>query len=305
MDLRQLRVMLAVMEKGSLGKAAEWLNTSQPAVTKTIQRMEKELDVELFERRPQGMIPTLFAECLRSHAESISIGFSHALDEIRALKGGGIGLVTIASPPLVATGVLPDILRSVIDDHPGLQVRVITPSDALTQRLLDGEFDFGLDLLGVSSPDIGLEQRHLFNDQLVLIANRSNPIAKLCDPSPHELQNVKWILPVPGNLHRRRLSQFFELAGFPAPRAAIECSSTAFIKPVVAHSDYVGVIARIAMHSRGDAIERRLAIIEINSPSMVRPIGLIWRKQQVLTPSIRLVMNAVETACRKLNNAVA
>ena len=57
MDLRQLRVLLAVIEKGSLGRAAEWLNTSQPAVTKTIQRLEAELDV-LIHRDARGMRPT-------------------------------------------------------------------------------------------------------------------------------------------------------------------------------------------------------------------------------------------------------
>jgi len=246
------------------------------------------------------MKPTLFAECLRTHAESISIGLSQALDEIKTLKRGGIGLVTIAAPLSIASEILPNILLGVVDANPGLQIRVITPSDALTQRLLDGEFDFGLDLLGISPPNAGLEERHMFNDQLVLIARNDHPIASLNDPSPRELQDVKWILPVPGNLHRRRLSQFFELAGFPAPSAAIECSSTTLIKSVVARSDNVGIVAAIALHPEQDEVDRRLSKIEINSPSMVRPIGVVWRKQQVLTPSIRLVMSAIEMHCRRM-----
>ena len=101
MDLRQLRVLLAVIEKGSLGRASEWLNTSQPAVTKTIQRLEEELDVSLFDRDARGMRPTQFAECLATHARSISIGFSQAIDDVKSLKRGAKGIVTIGSPPLV------------------------------------------------------------------------------------------------------------------------------------------------------------------------------------------------------------
>ena len=301
MDLRQLRVLLAVIEKGSLGRAAEWLNTSQPAVTKTIQRLEAELDVSLFDRDARGMRPTQFAECLATHARSISIGVSQAIDDVKSLKGGAKGVVTIGSPPLIATEILPPVVVGLAKEHPGLHVRVITASDAVSDRISAGEFDFGLDLLGTMTGDSGLMERHLFNDKLVLIARQGHRIERLTAPTPHELQSFEWILPLPGNRHRRRLVQLFELAGLTPPSAAIECSTTAFLKTIVSQTDYIGIVAKIALHPQTDAADRKLKVIEIDSPSMLRPVGLVWRQSQVLTPAIRLAMHAIEERCRKLN----
>jgi DNA-binding transcriptional LysR family regulator len=302
MDLRQLRVLLAVIEKGSLGRASEWLNTSQPAVTKTIQRLEEELDVSLFDRDARGMRPTQFAECLATHARSISIGFSQAIDDVKSLKRGAKGIVTIGSPPLVATEILPPVVVGLVKEHPGLRVRVITASDAVSERILAGEFDFGLDLLGTTGSDSGLMQRQLFNDKLVLIARQGHRITHLTSPTPQDLQSFEWILPVLGNRHRRRLVQLFELAGLTPPAAAIECSTTAFLKAIVSQTDYIGIVARMALHPETDAADRKLKVIEIDSPSMLRPVGLVWRQSQVLTPAIRLAMRAVEDGCRKLGS---
>lgn len=300
MDLRQLRVLLAVIEKGSLGRAAEWLNTSQPAVTKTIQRLEAELDVSLFERDARGMRPTQFAECLATHARSISIGVSQAIDDVKSLKVGAKGIVTIGSPPLIATEILPRVVVELAKKHPGLHIRVITSSDAISDRILAGEFDFGLDLIGTTTRDSGLMERNLFNDKLVLIARQGHRIARLAAPTPQDLQSFEWILPLPGNRHRRRLVQLFELAGLTPPTAAIECSTTAFLKAIVSQTDYIGIVAKIALHPQTDAADRKLKVIEIDSPSMLRPVGLVWRQSQVLTPAIRLAMHAIEEHCRKL-----
>jgi DNA-binding transcriptional LysR family regulator len=298
MDVRQLRVLLAVLEKGSLGRAAEWLNTSQPAVTKTIQRLEEELDVPLFERDARGMRPTQFAQCLATHARSISIGLSQAADEVKALKRGAKGTVTIASPPLIATELLPDLMIKLVKQHPGLRVRITTASDAVSERILAGEFDFGIDLMGTTGSDSGLMEKELFNDQLVLIARKGHRLTRLVSPSPQDLQAFEWVLPVPGNRHRRRLTQFFELAGLTPPTAAVECSTTAFIKAVVGRTDYIAIVARMALHPDTDMADRELKVIEIDSPSMARPIGLVWRQSQVLTPAIRLAMQVIEDGCR-------
>ncbi len=103
MDLRNLRNMIAVLETGSLGKAAERLHISQPALTKSIQRLEQELGVRLFEREPRGMRPTLYAESLRGYAKATSVGMAQAIAHINALKNGTEGMITVAAPSIIAS----------------------------------------------------------------------------------------------------------------------------------------------------------------------------------------------------------
>jgi DNA-binding transcriptional LysR family regulator len=78
MDVRQLRTMLAIIEEGSLGKAALRLNMSHPALTKSIQRLEKHLGVRLLERDIRGMKPTFYAESLTGYAKAACIGMAEA-----------------------------------------------------------------------------------------------------------------------------------------------------------------------------------------------------------------------------------
>src|SRR3954469_18990341 len=101
MDLRHLRNMLAVMEEGSLGKAAQRLNVSQPALTKSIQRLEEHLGVRLFDREVRGMKPTFYAESLKGYAKAACIGMTEAETQIAALRDGTEGIITVAGPPFV------------------------------------------------------------------------------------------------------------------------------------------------------------------------------------------------------------
>jgi DNA-binding transcriptional LysR family regulator len=88
MDVRHLRNMLAVIEEGSLGKATRHLNISQPALTKSIQRLEEHLGVRLFDREARGMKPTFYAESLKGYAKAACIGMAEAESQIAALRDG-------------------------------------------------------------------------------------------------------------------------------------------------------------------------------------------------------------------------
>ncbi|HVY56481.1 MAG TPA: LysR family transcriptional regulator, partial [Xanthobacteraceae bacterium] len=89
MDLaRQFQNLLMVIEKGSLGKAAEALHISQPALTKSMRRLEDQLGVPLFYRDARGMRPTVYGEALHAHAQGIAIGIDQALRDIAALRAG-------------------------------------------------------------------------------------------------------------------------------------------------------------------------------------------------------------------------
>src|SRR6478672_10142230 len=110
MDVRHLRNMLAVIEERSLGKAAQRLNMSQPALTKSLQRLEEHLGVRLFEREIRGMRTAFYADSLRGYATAACIGMAEAESQIAALRNGTEGIITVAGPPLLMTDLLPPML---------------------------------------------------------------------------------------------------------------------------------------------------------------------------------------------------
>jgi DNA-binding transcriptional LysR family regulator len=294
MDVRQLQTMIAVAEKGSVGKAAAALNVSQPALTKSIQRLEERLGVPLFHRGSKGMRPTVYGEALLAHAYGISAGVEQALREIEGMKMGAQGTVKVAAGPLMTSDILAAAMTTFTREHPLIRVNIHTAIGDHTPALLRGEYDFVLTLLPLGSQRSGVVQRELVTDRISVIATRDHPLARRRRVRLADLLGFKWVLPEPGHNHRQRFSKLFEAENLPVPEPDIECSSTEFIKAVVTRSDYLGLIAHMGI-TRDP--KPSIAEIAVDSPFMVRPIGIVWRRHQVLSKPSRMLIAAIEAAC--------
>src|SRR5688572_23951499 len=110
LDPRQLRAFLAIVRCGSLGLAAESLHITQPALSRTVRRLEGQLGVALFERRTTGMELTPFGHALLPHATVLSEEASVAIEQINSLRGLGHGTLRIGAIGSVAVKVLPGVL---------------------------------------------------------------------------------------------------------------------------------------------------------------------------------------------------
>jgi len=297
MDIRQLQNLLTVLETGSLRKAAEALHVSQPSLTKSIQRLEAQLNVELFERSMQGMRPTLYAECLRPFAQSICVGIDQALAQVKALRTGTGGVVSIAAPPLIATALLPEAIHRFKRHHADVSIRIVTRSADLVPALLSGEYDFIVDIISGEPRAAQVHQKPLMDDWLLVVAAPSHPAARLASITPYELQSFSWVLPHPDTIHRRRINQVFEAASLPAPYAAIECTTTELILEIDARGDHLGLVSALAFRRESEACN--VKVLPFNSPLLRRPIGLVWREQHALSPASKILIQMIEAVSRE------
>lgn len=295
MDIRSLRSMLAIIETGSLNKAAERLNVSQPALTKTIQRMEAQLGVKLFERDTRGMHPTPYAEEFRAYAQAACTGYDRAVASLNASRSGLQGTVTIASTPLLSASLLPEAVVRVAQGNPDFRVKFDSRGQDLLEWLLAGKCDLALiPLDGIREQ--GLVQRYLLNDEWVVIARPDHPLSQQQHVTVQDLHACGWIYSDSDSFHRRRLQRFFEDAGLAMPPARIFSRPPTLQKALVACSDYVALVARLIVEE--EAKSGRLKIIEIDS-SMVRPIGFLWRENDKLSPAAKALIGALEAVCRE------
>lgn len=293
MDVKQLQNVIAVIEKGSLGKAAATLNMSQPALTKSIQRLEERLGVPLFHRDSKGMRTTVYGDALRPHAQGIAASIDQAIREIESMRTGLRGTVKIAAGPLMTSEILSKAIIALMRDHPLIRVNIHTAIGDHTADLLAGKYDFVLSVLPLGQQSTGVVQRELLKDRIVVIARSDHPLMRRARVHPKDLLDAKWILPQPGHNHRVRLSRVFEAENLPVPQPDIECSSTDFIKSVVMHGQHVGLIAHMGITNDRKSPIQALAL---ESPIMVRPIGMLWREHQVLSKPSRLLIAAIEKA---------
>lgn len=297
MDLRHLRNMLAVMEEGSLGKAAQRLNVSQPALTKSIQRLEEHLGVRLFERETRGMRPTFYAESLRGYAKAACVGMAEAESQIASLRNGTEGIITVAGPPLIATELLPHVLVQLGTERPKLQVRVVSQNKELFTDLQEGKFDLVVGMLYNELPKTGLERQWLFDDRLVLVMRPGHPLARRRKIDPKDLLEQKWVFADRDTWSHRRLKLYFEQAGLTLPRARIESRNPAILKSVIMISDHIGMIARLGVET--EIAEGQLAAVQIDSPLMQRPIGIVRRENEPMSPAVKVLVRIIEDVCRQ------
>lgn len=301
MDVRHLRNMLAVIEEGSLGRAARRLNVSQPALTKSIQRLEEHLGVPLFERDIRGMKPTFFAESLKGHAKAACIGVAEAERQIAALRRGTEGTITIAGPPLIMTELVPEALVRISQERPKLQVRVVSQNKELFTELLDGKFSLVVAMLYNEMPKQGLATHWLFDDRLVLAMRPDHSLARRRKVKPGDLVDQKWVFGENDNWSQRRLGLYFEQNGLALPRAQVETRDPAVIKSLIMISDHIGMIARLGIEkeiSRG-----LLKCVEIDSPLMLRPIGIVRRQNEPISPAIDFLIRIFEGICARRRRA--
>jgi DNA-binding transcriptional LysR family regulator len=295
-DLRHLRNMLAVIEEGSLGKAAQRLNISQPALTKSIQRLEEHLGVRLFERVSRGMKPTFYAESLQGYAKAACVGMAEAQSRITALRNGTEGIITVAAPPQIATEFLPGLLVQLARERPKLQIRIVSQNKDLFLNLLEGRFDLVVGMLYEEVPNEGLTREWLFDDKLVLIMRADHPLSSKTNLRPDDLVGEKWVFSDANTWNQRRLRLYFEQAGLPVPVAQMECREPSVLKAIVAISDYVSVIARLGAES--EVNRGTLRAMDLYSPLMQRPIGIVRRSREQMSPAIKSFIRIAHEMCR-------
>ena len=297
MDIRNLRSILAVMETGSLTAAAIQLGISQPALTKSIQRLEAQLGAPLFTREPKGMRATVYGESLREFARSTCVGMAETIKEIEALKNGTRGYVTIGGPPLIAQHLFPEIIVRTTKAYPNLRIRIVEQIDDLFSSLLDGKFDLLAATLTSEGQQSGLNHMWMLDDHLVIVARPGHAVTKLKSPRARDLTSFNWIFSSIGNLHRNRLERFFESENVPLPKAVAETSAPEMVRSIVVQTDCIALMAK--MGAQADLDAGILEHVEIESPFMLRSISMLWRSTHPLSPAASRVMDIVKVICRE------
>jgi DNA-binding transcriptional LysR family regulator len=302
MDIRHLRNMLAVMEEGSLGKAAQRLHISQAALTKSIQRLEEQLGVRLFDREARGMKPTFYADSLRGYAKAACIGMAEAESQIASLRNGTEGVITVAGPPLIVTEFLPQVLVKLSEERPKLQVRVVGQNRELFTDLLEGHFNLVVAMLYDELPKQGLSKQWLFDDRLVLVMRPDHPLARRRKVKPSDLIDQKWVVGDSDTWSQHRLRLYFEQAGLTLPRARFESRNPEVLKSIIMISDHIGMIARLGVEK--ELANGLLKAIEIDSPFLLRPIGIVRRESDPISPAVKSFVRIIEEVSKTRGRAI-
>lgn len=175
MNFRQLRYFVALYEEGHVGRAAERLSLSQPALSQQIRHLETDLDVNLFQRTGKRLLPTLAAQTLYSHAVPLLDGLERARDALRAFRGQSARSLAVGVLQTVSTSLVPPLLERLRQAQPHLVVQLYELSGIdIERRLLTGTLDIGIGFLPPRQP--GLHSLPLYEDELQLVIPVNHPL---------------------------------------------------------------------------------------------------------------------------------
>ena len=186
MNSKQLQYAVKLSKTPNFSQAAEQLKMSQPALSKQILSLEKELGVKLFDRSKNPMVLTPAGEHFIQKAEDLLYREDQLLRSMEQYRSGEVGQLTIGITPFRSSYMIPGIVKQVRDRYPGVQVRLYEAgSDVLRAGAVDGKYDFALVNLPVD--DSVLDVIPLEPDRLVLLVPHSLQSRLPADPAADEI----------------------------------------------------------------------------------------------------------------------
>ncbi|MBS0506307.1 MAG: LysR family transcriptional regulator [Proteobacteria bacterium] len=298
LKFKQLLVFERVVTLGSMHKAAEALAMSQPNVFKIIGQLEELLDMPLFDRHSKGVLPTRFALRLLARVKPM-LGDARAMgEELAALRSGERGQVMIGTLISASARLLPDAITLMKQRHPQVSVVVReATNDLLFPMLAVGELDGIVGRIPEASPP-GIEYHRLYEEQLVVVARTSHPLAQRRGLRVQELLDYPWILPPHESSVRGQVDEFFTRHDLGLPANLIESISLLTNLGVLRQSDTIAMLPRTAAQPWIAA--GALTALAINEVIFFGAIGIGLRAGRTPTPTASAFIDALKQAAQGL-----
>jgi len=244
-DSLQLRAFLAIASTGSLGRAAAQLHVTQPALSRTVRRLEAVVGAPVFERHSRGMQLTTIGAALLPHAELLQRSAEQAAEEIDALRGLSKGTIRVGAVGSIACLVLPLAIGSVLKKWPNLQVYVIEGVwDRLAEALVKHEIDLALGVAADSTDDVIAIADCQWNDRSHVVAAIDHPLRSRKPPLRlADTMDAPWAMLPRGTGPYEHMRQVFAAHGLGVPNVVVETRSITVLKSLVAHSGFLSWMA--------------------------------------------------------------
>jgi len=262
LDVRRMRVLREVAQRGSFSAAAEALSFTQSAVSQQIAALEREAGTTLVERSVRGIRLTDAGRALVRHTEAILGRLAEAEAELEAIAGLRGGRLRMASFESAGATLMPLAIATFRERHPAveLSLSLAEPMDSLP-KLKSGELEIALtfdpnDVAAAAGDSI--EHVHLLDDPLYLALAPDHPLASKRNLRLADLAGDAWIEGTPSCACAEMTRRACERAGF-VPRIAFESDDYAAIQGFVAAGVGVALIAELALTTvRDDIVIRSL-----------------------------------------------
>lgn len=298
--LRDLHVVLAVAESGSMAKASQKLAISHPVVSKTISDLEHTLGVKLFDRSSNGVEVTSYGAALLKCGVNVFDEMRQGLKQIEFLSDPTSGELAVGCPEIMNAGIMPAISERLLHQHPRVQLRVIHADLALSEFKPLRERK--VELLVGRLPDPFVEDDLIFEplmqEPFVAVAGANSQWARRRGVELADLMEGSWVLPPQDSTPGRIISGIFAASGLKPPRPGIATLSIQLTTTLIATGKFVGIlpnsIAKFSSRRVG------LKILPSRIPTTHYAIAILTMKNRTPGPLAQLFIEHARAVAKSL-----
>jgi len=287
LKLRDLRVLLAVAETGSMGKTASQLAMSQPAVSKAIGEIERIVGVRILDRTAQGAEPTAYGRALLRWAIAMFDDLRQAVKEIEALSDPGAGEIRLGTTDSMIAGFVPAVIDRFSQRYPKVTFEVVPAATFADQYAELRARKIDLILGRLTTPGTGaadLDTEVLFQDSMFAAAAVGSKWHRQRKVVLSELREARWSIPPDSSFVRPLIDEAFRAKGIEAPSHTVGSNSVQLSTALLATGRFVGVLSGSTLQLSG----KRLGLKRLPVDLPIRPLttGIVTLKNRALSPTV-------------------
>jgi DNA-binding transcriptional LysR family regulator len=302
LKLHDLRVLISVVQSGSMSKAAERLGTGQPALSRSIAELEHALGVRLLDRNPRGVEPTEYGRALIKRSIAVFDELRQGVKDIEFLSDPTAGELRIGAGEAIANGPVLEVIVRLSRQHPRVSIHLMTGG---VEKLCDELAERAIEMAIVRLVDPILDRQfvveNLFDDPFVVVAGAQNPWTRQRRIQLAELINEAWVLLPLDTLAGALVAAGFRASGLEPPRATVFTPSLNVRNRLLATGRFLSAIPSFSLHL--PSWRPSLKALPLVLPGTRRSVGIITLKTRTLSPLAQLFAARMRETTKPLTNA--
>lgn len=302
LKFKHLQLLVTLDDLRHVGKAAESMHLTQPALSKALAELESIVGTRLFERSSRGTEPTPEGVALVFFARETIAQLDRVSEEFRAIETGSAGTVQVGSMMTASALLIPRSVVLVKERSPQTGIRVDEALiEILVERLLLGQLDLIIGRIDAIVNTAGLELERLYSDSVVVVSTPDHPIASEQNLCWADLHSCAWVLPPPGTSARARFDANLARHGMAPPRDLVETGSFLSLFSLVRDWGALAILAEST--ARYLSTMGLLKILPLPVVHVASPIGIIRVKGRRDTRAAALFCECARLAAMELASA--
>jgi DNA-binding transcriptional LysR family regulator len=300
MELRDIEYFAVLAEHGHFGRAAAALGITQPALSKSLQRLETVLGVKLMHRMPKGIELTPEGSALQLRVHELRSSLQSVSREIKEIAEGRVGSLRIGVGGAISEDFLAAAFGRLRQQAPRTSLKVVvSDNDVMVPALRNGELDLIVNYYMAIQVE-GIISEHLYHDDYVVCAAAGHRLAGRDRVELRDLVGEHWAWADPSLGAQQKLRETFRDAGLPPPRAGLECRSTALRLRSVANSDLIDFTSAAVIRQLVGVDIKVLSIPELN---WRRSVGVLRRKETYLPVTLQRLLDILRSISKEVGGA--